>query len=480
MCGLVCLVNKYSNGFSKDQQAIFSDLLFVDYLRGPDSTGVLSVSNKGDVLMAKEASNPIDFMKTKEYNNILNKTFMNGSALVGHNRKATRGTVNDENAHPFIVDDNIILVHNGTIYGDHKKLADVEVDSHAIAHTIHEKGTVTEALSSIDGAYALIWFDVAKGTLNLIRNAMRPLWWMETPSSWIWSSEKAMLEFVAERHNLTVKGGPTELPEDTLQIYTLKGNSWDLSDEKLVITKPVTKTASSSDNYGHWEGGKWVSRFQGQQQSQYQGRRHPYSCAWGEEEDQVLGNGFCVDDVPFRMEMREPSLDRVMDKHVFAREAEAYSTVDAPGTIPFFERELAKSNNKIVTNDEFHNDVIIAYQHGTKVIAETFEYTYANMKDDAAGFYLYSYVCDDPDMIVRQFFDKKYMTEERILQIAGGGYIYEFTIERKRWAAMSPGAVVGRSPGFCIMYSEGATLKYGGGIGDKRYASKTSRERVLQ
>jgi hypothetical protein len=39
---------------------------------------------------------------------------------------------------------------------------------------------------------------------------------------------------------------------------------------------------------------------------------------------------------------------------------------------------------------------------------------------------------------------------------------------------------VGRSPGFCIMYSEGATLKYGGGIGDKRYASKTSRERVLQ
>jgi hypothetical protein len=477
MCGLVGLINKYSNGFSKDQQAIFSDLLFVDFLRGPDSTGVFSVSNKGDVLMAKEASNPIDFMKTKEYNNILNKTFMSGSALVGHNRKATRGTVNDENAHPFIVDDNIILVHNGTLWGDHKKLADVEVDSHAIAHTIHEKGTVTEALSSIDGAYALIWFDVAMGTLNLIRNAQRPLWWMETPSSWIWSSEKAMLEFVAERHNLNIKGGPTELPEDTLQIYTLKGNTWDLSDEKLTITKPVTQT--SSDNYGHWGEGKWVSRFRGQQQQQYPGRRHPYSCAWGEEGEEVLGNGFCVDDVPFRMGVRE-NLTEVINRHTAAHEASSYTTAEPPGTILFWEKELARSNNKIVTNDEFHNDVIVAYPHGTKVIAETFDYQYANMKDDAGGFYLYSYICDDPDMIVRQFFDKKYMTEERILAIAGGGYIYEFVIERKRWSGMTPGAVLGRTPGYCIMYSEGATLKYGAGVGDKRYASKTSRERVLQ
>ena len=46
--------------------------------------------------------------------------------------------INDQNAHPF-VENNIILVHNGVVY-NHKKHEDTEVDSHAIVHMINNMG----------------------------------------------------------------------------------------------------------------------------------------------------------------------------------------------------------------------------------------------------------------------------------------------------------------------------------------------------
>lgn len=448
MCGLVGLFNKYTNGFQANQQEIFSSLLLVDYFRGPDSTGVFSVENNGDLMMAKEASNPIDFMKSKPYDEIMKKVFMSGSAIIGHNRKATRGTVNDENAHPFVVDDNIVLVHNGTMYGDHKKHAEVEVDSHAIAHVLSKEPDVAKALGSFSAAYALIWYDFKNGTINLIRNNDRPLWWMETASSWIWSSEKAMLDFVAARHNLTVIEGPNELPVDTLQTYRLENRSWEVDSQKLKITRSYGVPATNHGNWPYqqgWQGGP--SR--GSQ-------RHPYEheSAW---EDFTNGQ-----DIPFDSKGTVPSS---------AAPSVGFVCADKPGTTPYEEMKIARKANKLVNNVDFHNEVILQYPMGRKVIASAFDYTLANQTDTRGGYYLYLEVVDDPDMVVRVFFDEKAgVSEERIMQMAAQEYVYEVEVGKKRWAAYHPGRTHDLSAGFVIIHAEKATLKWGGGIGEKKYA----------
>jgi hypothetical protein len=225
MCGLVCVITKQQNGFNKEQQDVFELLLFIDTLRGEDSTGTFLVENNGNVHLAKDALNGANFIETNEYQSLKRKAWSSGWAMVGHNRKATRGQITDKNAHPFVVDNNIVLVHNGSYFGDHKHLKDTEVDSEAIAHHISDAGdNIEEAMRKVHAAYALIWYNVEKKQLHILRNDQRPLWHIETPNAYIFASEKSFLEFAITRCNLKPKEAPYLLADEYLLTYTLKDN----------------------------------------------------------------------------------------------------------------------------------------------------------------------------------------------------------------------------------------------------------------
>jgi hypothetical protein len=224
MCGLVLLVNKNTNGFSWKQRDVFNSLLFLDTLRGDDSTGMFVVDNIGNVSLAKEASMAPIFMADPAYKDLIQKAYQTGWAAVGHNRKATRGSITDENAHPFVVDDRIVLVHNGSFNGSHKHLKDTEVDSEAIAHMLAENSDPETALRKVNAAYALIWYDVDAKTMHVVRNSQRPLWYMETHDSYIMASEKAFLQFVIDRHDLKPTEGLYEVKENNLFSMTLSAN----------------------------------------------------------------------------------------------------------------------------------------------------------------------------------------------------------------------------------------------------------------
>jgi hypothetical protein len=250
MCGLVTVINKQANGFTNTQLEVFEHLLYIDVVRGEDATGVFGITNGGAVLIAKDSIQSADFLRTPEYDKIRRRMWGSGRALVGHNRKATRGAISDENAHPFWVKDEVILVHNGTMYGDHKKHADVEVDSHAIAHVLHETTDVEEALNKINAAYALIWYDTRTKYLNFVRNSERPLHWVETDDAWYITSEAAMLRYVVDRFNLKVKAPRKghkesiyEFPEHYQNIWELSGNI-KVETKKLKITPVVKYTAA--------------------------------------------------------------------------------------------------------------------------------------------------------------------------------------------------------------------------------------------
>lgn len=388
MCGLVGLISKYRNGFTQVQKDVFTSLLFIDILRGDDSTGAFLIRNNGDLKMIKSGTHAIDFMRHQEYKTLLNQAFSSGSALVGHNRKATRGVVNDGNAHPFLVDDRICLVHNGTLWGDHKTHADVEVDSHAIAHLL-AKHSVEEVANKIDGAYALIWHDFENNTLNFLRNSQRPLFWVETANEWLWSSEDTMLEFVESRHNLTFLSRPKMQPEHTHTVFTLVNGAWAVDSTEITI-KPKTYTS-------------------------YQAQANAYSWAFGDYSEEVP-------DVP-----RKDTTPAVEDKEI-------RSITYGFGTtaVTKIEKETLEKHANLVTADDFEF-ITKQYPVGGQVTCIPFDALLASDEDPTAGIHIYFTPIDDTDVIIRQKFAISDMSEEKAYQIALSNQQYRLTLSTRSW-----------------------------------------------
>jgi predicted glutamine amidotransferase len=224
MCGIVGLISKRKWGFYNGHADVFKELLFVDTLRGPDSTGVFGVTKNANVSILKAAIPGPQFIELDNFKKFCDSMTKNYVAVIGHNRKATKGSISAKNAHPFKVDD-ITLVHNGTIWGDKEFKEGVEVDSHQIAHDISEKGEF-ETIKAINGAYALVWFNKTDKTLNAVRNSQRPLSILETDGFWVLASEAGLAHAVLIRNNYKLlKVHP--IPTKTMVCWNMEGDNAD-------------------------------------------------------------------------------------------------------------------------------------------------------------------------------------------------------------------------------------------------------------
>lgn len=228
MCGLVGIISKRKSGFDYREKEAFKTALYVDALRGQDSTGLFSVDTDGNVSWAKESTTAQIFLDTQDVTKLLQDFIFDFRAVVGHNRKATKGAISDENAHPF-VENNIILVHNGTLT-NHESLTDKEVvvDSHAITHLMAELG-VKEALSKLQGAFAIICYDINEKKLYALRNHQRPLFEVEFENSIMLVSEPWMAIGSMMREVTGAKPTVREIKAMSMRIY-------DMSEKELVVT----------------------------------------------------------------------------------------------------------------------------------------------------------------------------------------------------------------------------------------------------
>lgn len=193
MCGHVGIAGNLE---LKDEKT-FQKMLVLDTFRGPDSTGFASIRNNGDVKIAKIASHPFDLFDTKKFNDAFNA--FSSTVLLGHNRLATKGKVNHNNAHPFEYG-HIIGAHNGTLHHSSWQALDklngepTDVDSQAIFLAISKFG-IEETIKHMEGAWALVWIDMEKKTLNFLRNKERTFWYGYT-EDWkklFWASEWPMI-----------------------------------------------------------------------------------------------------------------------------------------------------------------------------------------------------------------------------------------------------------------------------------------------
>ena len=231
MCGLVAMIAKTAGGFAAKDKVMFSQMLYADALRGFDSTGAFSVNKYNNLNMLKSAQPASSFVSTKAYEEFLSKAYLNGKVLVGHNRAATKGEKTDINAHPFI-EGNTCLVHNGTLHS-HKHLKDVTVDSHAITHSIDERGWA-ETYQDLYGAFALIWYDAEKKRLNIVRNNERPLWILETDQVDYIASEPDMLTWLYERNYGKSEKYPTKyFTTESLYYYDMEDLKEGFNEEAL-------------------------------------------------------------------------------------------------------------------------------------------------------------------------------------------------------------------------------------------------------
>lgn len=164
MCGIIAYL-----GTEEAFPILIKGLQRLEY-RGYDSAGVALLNGSMHVYKKKG--------KVSELLNFTNDKNTHGTVGIGHTRWATHGKPDDANAHPHLSQNGrISLVHNGIIenYAVLKQALiekghtfSSETDTEVLTHLIEEIQTnddlpleeaVRVALSSVDGAYAIVVMD---------------------------------------------------------------------------------------------------------------------------------------------------------------------------------------------------------------------------------------------------------------------------------------------------------------------------------
>lgn len=366
MCGIVAVVSAYNNGFTFKEMNLFNNMLFVDTLRGWDSTGVFSGSKYNNLIIHKAALSGPSFMRTEEYTSFEKRVQQYGMFAVGHNRAATRGAVEDKNSHPFWVDDNIVLVQNGTWNGDHKKVKDLDVDTEVIAHLLNDEEDIEKALQKVNSAYALSWYDVRKKQLNFIRNSQRPLWKAVMNSGAIvFASEESTIKWAADKENMVFKTEPEILTPSVLHSYIMKeSGNHEEGVSLLDNTFRYQITEKSQNHHARWN-------------------QKRYTPAWAIEDREEDGYGcYPVGPVSEKPEthINKPSSNSEIDI--------VFSNLVREELGEFhFPVEMAKTVGKIIQEKE-----------NSRVLVSLEDYRPANKHKDCQRFYVYGRLCDVQDV----------------------------------------------------------------------------------
>lgn len=223
MCGIVGIISRVKRDFWTRDLELLEQMLVIDTLRGKDSVGAFSAYKNNEVEAIKLGSNVFNLFKCKEWDQFKDRVQKRGRFVIGHNRAATRGVISTENAHPF-AENNIMLVHNGTLYS-HAHLSnkkEFDVDSNAIAAALSES-TVDEVLPRLHGAFALVWYDTEKKKLFAIRNHERPLCLITTEEAYVISSEATIAAMPMARQGRKIES-VDEIPPWTLFEFDMVGN----------------------------------------------------------------------------------------------------------------------------------------------------------------------------------------------------------------------------------------------------------------
>jgi hypothetical protein len=245
LCGLVGVF-----GHIDDQvKAVFRWMLYLDVFRGPHSTGIHVVDGDYNGTTYKELGLPHNVW-TANPDVFTNDGIAKGEPvlLMGHNRWATKGEINKDNAHPFTFGP-ITGCHNGTLQDyDLKLLKESEkydVDSKVLYRNIELDG-IEDIWKKVYGAMALTWWNDDEGALYIIRNAQRPLNYWFYMNTLFWASEKWIIDDARRAAGIQNRGEIREVPINKLHKFSVDKHGV-VKEEVTSINPFVLKPAASSN-----------------------------------------------------------------------------------------------------------------------------------------------------------------------------------------------------------------------------------------
>lgn len=255
MCGIWGFVKKHPGVLSKVEQDFIQQAAIVGQVRGEDGIGMFVVYENGQVRALRGVSIPNNFIKSQEYWDLFFKKGKDDKpelrrikAVFGHNRAATKGKVISKNCHPFRVN-NIMLMHNGTLRNTLPQ--GIDVDSMWIAKLMSEKSP-QEVINTINGAYALVWYNDKDKVINLVRNHERPLAYTETHADYFFASERPMLQWLVERNISQYNLKYFSVATDTLFSMKVDSDKWEESQlKKIYATTNYSPPSSKDYSYPH-------------------------------------------------------------------------------------------------------------------------------------------------------------------------------------------------------------------------------------
>ncbi len=253
MCGLVGAISTW---LSSGEVEIFQHLSLVTTFRGKIGAGVaiVPIKEKKDIEILRDEETLAHIVLGPDFSRKTMNKDHKISVLMGHARAPTSGNWEIQHTHPHI-SGHIIGMHNGTF----KKVRGIEIgkkdnDSQLLFEHIAQVG-IEEAISQVEGPYALSWIDTRANTINFLRNDGRPLYfghYKTDPNTLYWASEAYALQFVLRRENLDPKDDCIikHLPVGQILSMRLR-NSGEI---KPIILKPLKASVPSvttAPNHGN-------------------------------------------------------------------------------------------------------------------------------------------------------------------------------------------------------------------------------------
>lgn len=269
MCGIVGMAGKITH---QAKNTLFKDMMDVCQTRGRDSAGVIKVNNNAEqsYTWVKAVGPPSNLFDFRKYESEIERG--DAIALIGHTRSRTVGDINIKNAHPFdYPDEGIVGVHNGTLREHYKLDGHVagRVDSDILYGHLAKNGP-DKTFNMLKGAYACVWWDGEKNTLNFIRNEERPLWftWSKDMDLMFWASEIWMFGAVERKLDLwngikdDGQGKYVQIKPHSLWSFTINPKAG--KDEAVLTMKPQRTIEPDPEpvrytgNYGVHGGKVWT------------------------------------------------------------------------------------------------------------------------------------------------------------------------------------------------------------------------------